>query len=175
MPTIVRPAAGEYAPYYGRYIEQVPDGDLLRTLAEQGRETVALLRSIPEERGAHRYAPEKWSIKDVVLHLADAERVFGYRAMHFARRDPTPLPSFDENEWARQAGADRRSLADLVTEFELVRAATIALLRGFDDDQIGQRGTASGKEVTARALAWIIAGHERHHLTILRERYLTSS
>jgi hypothetical protein len=173
MPTYARPAADEYAPYYGRYIAQVPDGDLLATLTRQGAETAALLRAIPEQRGSHRYAPDKWSIKDVVLHIADAERVFAYRALSFARRDPTPLPSFDENAWAPRAGADRRQLANLVTELELVRAATLGLLRGLDDEQVGQRGTASGKEVTTRALAWIIAGHERHHVAILRERYLT--
>lgn len=173
MPTFARPAADEYAPYYGRYIDLVTEGDLLATLARQGAETTALLRTVPESRGTHRYAPEKWSIKDVVLHIADAERVFAYRALSIARRDRTPLPSFDENEWARSSGADRRPLAELVREFELVRAATVALLGGLEDQQVGQRGTASGKEVTTRALAWIIAGHERHHVTILRERYLT--
>ena len=172
MPTYARPAADEYAPFYAGYVARVPDGDLLRTLTEQGRETVALLRTIPEQRGTHRYAPEKWSIKDVVLHMADAERVFAYRALRFARRDQTPLPSFDENEWARTAGADRRALSDLVNELELVRSATLQLLRGLDDEAVGQRGTASGKEMTTRAMAWIIAGHERHHVAILRERYL---
>lgn len=172
MPTFVRPGADEYAPYYERYVSLVPDGDLLATLTRQGGETVALLRSLPDERGMHRYAPEKWSINDVVLHLADAERVFGYRALTFARGDRTPLPSFEHDDWVVVARADGRRLPDLVDEFEQVRKGTLALLRGLDDEAIARRGTASGKEVTARALAWIIAGHERHHVAILRERYL---
>jgi hypothetical protein len=172
MPTFARPAADEYAPYYGRYIEQVPDGDLLSLLSTQVGETASLLRSIPEKRGLHRYAEGKWSINDVVQHMSDAERVFSYRALRFARGDATPLASFDENAWAPEAKADTRKLSDLVKEFEQVRGSTLALLRGLDDAAVGRRGKASGHDVTARALAWIIAGHERHHVTILRERYL---
>lgn len=172
MPTFARPAAGEHSPYFGRYVEQVPDGDLLALLDTQVRETASLLRSLPEQRGLHRYSEGKWSINDVVQHISDAERVFSYRALRFARGDTTPLASFEQDGWVPVANADGRKLSDLVSELEQVRGSTLALLRSLDDAAIGRRGTASGFEVTVRALAWIIAGHERHHLTILRERYL---
>ena len=174
MPTISRPASNEYAPYYDRYISAVPDGDLLTLMERQVRETAALLRALPESRGSHRYAPDKWSIKDVVAHVVDAERVFAFRALHFARGAPTPLPSFEENEWARTADAEARTLSDLVSELEVVRTATIPLFRGMSEAAIGRRGVANGVEITPRALAWVIAGHERHHVRILRERYLTN-
>src|SRR5690349_12468633 len=150
MPTIARPAADEFAPYYGRYIEQVPDGDLLGLLATQVKETASLLRSLPEKRGLHRYAAGKWSINDVVQHMSDAERVFSYRALRFARGDATPLASFEQDDWVPVAKADSRRLSDLVSEFEQVRGATLALFRGLDDAAIGRRGQASGKDVTAR-------------------------
>lgn len=172
MPTISRPSADEYDPYYANYIAGVPDGDLLTLLERQGGETAALLRALPESRGTHRYSAEKWSVKDVVAHVADAERVFGYRALRFARGDRTPLSGFEQDDWVRAAGADARSLADLVRELEAVRGATVALFRGMDDAAIARRGTANGVEITTRALAWIVAGHERHHVRILRERYL---
>lgn len=172
MPTISRPASDEYAPYYHRYISLVPDGDLLDLLARQGREMMTLLRALPEARGAHRYAEGKWSIREVVGHMADTERVMGYRALSIARGDRTPLPGFEQDDWVRLGGADARAMKDLVDELELVRAATLALLRGLDAEAIARRGTANGVEVTTRALAWIISGHERHHLAVLRERYL---
>lgn len=169
---ITRPAADEYAPYYSRYISRVPEGDVLELLERQGRESSALLRALPEGRGAHRYAPDKWSVKEVVGHVADSERIFSYRALRIGRADSTPLPGFEQDDFVRVAGSDRRPLRDLVAELEAVRAATIALFRGLDDEALARRGTASGQAVTARALAYIIAGHERHHLEILRGRYL---
>jgi hypothetical protein len=172
--TIARPASSEYAPFYGGYVGAVPDGDFLPLLERQGSETVALLRAVSEKTSQHRYAPGKWSIREVVGHLTDAERVFTYRALSFARGDATPLPSFDENTWAATSNADRRPLADLIGDFEAVRAATLALLRGFDEEQFARAGIASGHQVTVRALAYIVAGHERHHVRILRERYLSS-
>lgn len=178
MPTthaIPRPAVGEYLPYYDRYIERVPQGDVVAILAEQLGDTLALLRSIPAERSLHRYAPGKWSMRDLVQHMADTERVMAYRALTIARGDATPLPGFGEDDWARVAGADRRDWRDLIAELEAVRSATLAFLRGLDDDATSRRGSANGAAVTVRALAFIIAGHERHHVSILRERYLTNA
>ena len=169
---IPRPVAGEYAPYYDRYLSKVPDGDLLRMLESQRRETQQLLAGLSEPKALHRYAPGKWSIKEVVGHVADAERVFCYRALRFARGDHMPLPSFDEQAWAPAGKFDARSLADLAAELDAVRRATIALFAGLPREALARRGVASDNEVSVQALAWIIAGHERHHVTILRERYL---
>jgi hypothetical protein len=169
--TIPRPASSEYAPSYSGYVSAVPDGDLLSLLARQGRETVKLLRGINEKKSRYRYAPGKWTIREVAGHVSDAERVFTYRALRFARGDATPLASFDENAWGDATNADARALADHIEELAAVRAATLALFRGFSEDQFARSGTASGHQITVRALAYITAGHERHHVKILRERY----
>jgi uncharacterized damage-inducible protein DinB len=168
---IPRPDVAEYAPYYGRYIDKVPDGDLLRTLEDQGRETQRLLAGLSEAQALHRYAAGKWSIKEVIGHVADAERVFAYRALRFARADDTALPGFDEQAWVPAGRFDARSLKDLAAELDAVRRATIALLRGLGPDALARRGTASDNAVSVRAIAWIIAGHERHHMALLHERY----
>lgn len=168
------PVEGEFAPYYGRYVGQVPSGDVIDTLRSQFKETSALLRGIDASRTTSGYAPGKWSIRDIVLHMADTERVMAYRALRIARGDATPLASFDENVFAPMAGANARSMDSLVGELDAVRRATIAMLEGFPADAWGRWGTASDKSVTVRALAWIIAGHERHHVAIIRERYLRS-
>jgi len=170
---IPRPAATEYAPFHAAYVQAVPDGDVLSFLERQGRETVALLRGVSEKQSQHRYAPGKWSIREVVGHMNDAERVFTYRALSFARSDTTPLPGFDENAWGASSNADRRTLAELVEDFAAVRAATLTLFRGLSDNEIGRAGTASGHRVTVAALAYVVAGHEKHHLKILKERYLS--
>jgi transposase len=172
---IARPEAGEFAPYYGRYIDRVPDGDLLRTLQTQGDQVLALARSLPEERGGHRYAPDKWSIREVLGHIMDAERIFAYRALRIARGDATPLASFDENEYVPHGRFDQRTLADLAEEYEAVRRATLLLFRSMDGGALVRRGVASDNGVSTRALAWIIAGHEAHHLALLRERYLADA
>jgi len=173
-PTLQRPLEEEYAPFYANYIAQVPDGDVIVTLTKQLDETQALLRSITEARAGHRYAPEKWSIREVVGHLIDSERIFAYRALRFARGDTSPLAGFDQDEYVRASGSDRRKLADLAAEFADVRRSTIAMLRSLDDLAPERRGKANNNEVSVRAAAYIIAGHERHHLTILRERYLSA-
>lgn len=171
---ISRPSTDEFSAYYTPYVARVPDGDLLATLESQLGETLALLRGIPVDRSLHRYAPGKWSMRDLVQHLCDAERIFAYRALRIARGDETPLPGWDENRYAPVANADRRPWPELIAELESVRAATLALFRGLDDDAFARRGVANGQPVTVRALAWIIAGHERHHVAVLRERYLAS-
>jgi hypothetical protein len=169
---IPRPGPDEYVPYFGTYVNKVPAGDILEVLEAQRVETQRLLRSLTPAQALHRYAPGKWSIKEVVGHVADAERVFAYRALRFARGDETPLASFDENKWMPFCNFDARSMSDLADELDLVRRATLALFRSFDGPAIGRRGLANGNGVSVRAVAYIIAGHERHHVDILRERYL---
>jgi uncharacterized damage-inducible protein DinB len=171
-PRSTRPGPDEFAPYYGRYITRVADGDVLATLRSQVGETTSMLRAIPESRGGHRYADGKWSIRESIGHMSDTERVFAYRAMRFSRNDPTALPGFDENAFVGNASFDQRSLASLVDEFEAVRRATLAFFDGLLPDEFQRRGTASENPVSVRALAWIIAGHEIHHRAILKERYL---
>ena len=171
-PRATRPSAEEFAPYYGTYINKVSDGDIVSTLRAQFSETLAYLRAIPDSRAGHRYAPGKWSIREVVGHVSDAERVFTYRALRFARGDETPLPGFDENDFMKKSRLDDRSYAGLIDEFEAVRGATLALFDSLFPDEWSRHGSASGKDVSVRALAWIIAGHELHHVRILKERYL---
>ena len=169
---ITRPEPGEYAAYYAGYVAHVPDGDVVELLRAQIRETVEFLAGIPEERAGHRYAPGKWSIREVVGHMADVERIMAYRALRIARGDRTPLPGFDENAYVPAANFDVRTLDSLARELEAARRSTVAFLETLDAEVAARRGTVNNLEVTARALAYIIAGHERHHVKILRERYL---
>ncbi len=168
-----RPGDDEVPAFYARYVALVPEGDIADTLATQLDGTLDLLADHSDDDGLHRYAPGKWSIKQVVEHLADTERVFSARLLRFARADATPLPGFDENDYADAAGSDARPLAALMGDLRAVRAATVALVRGLAPDALDRRGTASGVEIRARAIPWIIAGHELHHRRVLRERYLT--
>lgn len=169
-----RPDPAEFAEYYGRYIAAVPDGSILASLESQRAEVASLLASIPEEKEGFRYAPGKWSIREVVGHVTDGERVFSCRALAFARGDEGPLPTFDENGYAAESGADVRSLAELAAELDTVRGATLSLFRGFGDEAWSRTGVASGYEFTVRSLAWIICGHAEHHMNILRDRYLAA-
>jgi uncharacterized damage-inducible protein DinB len=173
-PAPARPEVNEYASYYERYVSLAPEGDVVSALERQASETLALLRALPEERGAHRYAPDKWSVKQVVGHMSDGERLFAYRALSIARGDRAPLPGMEQEEWMAGADFDARTLSDLLDEFEAVRGATLHLLRHLSPEAWARRGTASDNEVTVRALAYIIAGHEAHHVGVLRERYLSS-
>ena len=168
----VRPEASEYAPYYERYVSLVPDGDVTGTLARQGEEVLALLGGVTEERAGFRYEPGKWSVKEVVGHVIDAERVFAYRAMAIARGDRAALPGMDQEEYMAGSDFDARTLADLAEEFSHLRRSNVLMLRGLTPAAWSRRGVASGNEVTVRALAYIIAGHAAHHLQVLRTRYL---
>ena len=173
MIAVARPAVDEYAPAFADYVGRVGDDeDILAVLSGQLDEVLAQLARVSEARGGYRYAPGKWSIKEVIGHVTDAERVFCYRALSFARGDKNPLPSFDEQAWAPAGKFDARPLADLAAELDAVRRATIALFSGLPHDALARRGVASDNEVSVKSLAWIIAGHERHHVAILRERYL---
>lgn len=167
-----RPEPNEYADYYGSYIAGV-DEPLMQALEDETREWRTLLASVPPEKEGYRYAAGKWSIREVVGHVIDAERMFSVRAMAFARGDRSHYPSFDENAYAAASGADGRTLADLAEELSAVRAATLLLLRSFSEEVWSRRGVASGNEFTVRSLAWIIAGHSRHHRRVLKERYLS--
>jgi len=170
--TIGRPAADEHAEFYTKYVTRVPDGDLVGQLREQLIETATMLRGIPADRADFAYAPGKWSVKEVIGHMIDVERVMSYRAVRFARNDKTELPGFDENWWAANANFGARTIDDLVDELEVVRAATIHFAKHLTAEEQTRRGKANGQEVTVRALMYIIAGHERHHAALLRERYL---
>lgn len=174
MQAMSRPAATEFAPYYGTYVNAMPDGDVVQALASQGEETFGVLSALSDEQGGFRYAPEKWTIRDLVQHLCDSERIFTYRALRFARGDGAPLPGFEQNAYAVAAHADRRPLRDLAAELRDIRRTTLALVRSFDGEMLGRSGMASGSPMSVRALVWVIAGHERHHLRVLRERYLTA-
>lgn len=169
---IARPQPDEYATYYGGYISRVPEGDLLAMLGAQVGDTLALLRTIPEARGTYRYAPDKWTIKEVVGHICDTERIMGYRALRIARGDQTPLPGFEQNDYVPAGHFDRRTIADLGEELSAIRQATLHLFRHFDAEALIRRGTASGNPFTPRALGFVIAGHERHHVAILKANYL---
>lgn len=166
-----RPASDEYLSYYERYISLVPDGNLVELLAEQNRETVRLLSEVDDNRALYAYAPGKWTIKEVVGHLSDAERIFAHRALRFARSDGQPLPGFDENAYVPAGRFNERPIADLVDEFRAIRASTVHLFRYLNDEELARRGIANNNPISVRALAFVIAGHERHHAKLLRERY----
>jgi hypothetical protein len=166
-----RPEADEIPSHYAGYIQRVPETDPVIVCASQIEDTAGLLRGLSDTDALYRYGRGKWSIKEVIGHLADTERIMTYRALRIARGDTTPLPSFDENAYVPVAKFDARSLADLVGELRTVRAATLALMRTFDEDAWRRRGTASGKPVSVRALGFMIPGHERHHVEVLRTRY----
>jgi len=166
------PDRTEAAEYYFTYIDKVGAGDIRQILADQSAETLAILRGISEEKSLHRYAPDKWSIRQVLSHLNDAERAFVFRAFWFARGFDTPLPSFDQNTAVSAADADARSWSSHVEEFTTVRAATLSFFQSLAADAWNRRGVASGNPFTVRALAYITAGHVTHHMRILQERYL---
>ena len=169
-----RPAPGEYAEFYAKYVARVPTGDITALLRDQLADTRNLLRGVPPGEADRGYAPGKWTIKEVVGHLCDAERIFAYRALRIARADRTPLPGFDENEFVATASFGERDLGHLLEEFTLLRNSTIALFRGLPHEAWPRRGVASDNEVSVRAIAAIIAGHELHHREILETRYLNA-
>jgi len=167
-----RPDRSEAAPYYFRYIDQVPDGDVCDQLVAQLEEIRELTNAITVTQSLHRYAPGKWSIRDVMNHLSDCERLFVGRAFWFARGFTSPLPSFDQEVAVSAADADARPWSDIVAEFEAIRAGTIAFFRSLPAEAWERRGIASDNPFTVRALAYMCVGHVIHHTTILRERYL---
>lgn len=167
-----RPQADEHDPYFSRYLALVPEEDILGAIEEQGGVTGGLLRKLTETQAAFRYAEGKWSVKQIVGHVTDGMRVFAHRALCIARGETQSLPGFDENLYVENAGFDDRPLSDLLEDLAATRAATLRLLRGLPEAAWTRKGTANNSPVTVRALAWMIAGHERHHVNVLRERYL---
>jgi len=158
--------------FYRNYIRQVPESDLLAALRASGNRAQELVASIPEDKGGFRYAEGKWSIREVLCHLLDGERVFAYRALRFARNDRTPLPGYEQDDYAPQANASARTLKRLAEEMARLRASTIDLFEGFTPEMLARRGVANQAEITVLAIGCIIAGHERHHIQVLKERYL---
>jgi len=166
------PAAEECSPFYRKYIDELNAADLFAALDQVTAASNALVARIPPGMDGHRYAPDKWSIAEVLQHLVDCERIFQYRALRFARNDRTELPGFDENSYAQEAAANVRSMADVYKELLLVRRSMVALFRSFPDGTALRSGPANGRTITVRALGWTIAGHHLHHLRILEQRYL---
>ena len=172
-PDYRRPEPSEYAPYQKTYLELVPEEDILQCLERQLPENIAVRESLPESRGDYSYAPGKWTLKEVLGHIADAERVLSYRALRIARGDATPLASFDQDAWVRHAGCAQRTARSLLEEMRAVRQATLSLFRSLEPAALLRRGTTdTGNPFTVRAVPYIIVGHERHHLRIIRDRYL---
>lgn len=167
-----RPGPDEYNPYFGKYIARVPDGDLVQILQNQLAQTLMLLRPLSEAQGGFAYAPGKWTIKEVIGHMSDVERVMAYRALHCARNDSAPLPSFDENGWMPPAGFNDRTMLGLMDELAAVRAASVALFAGLPQEAWVRDAVVGGTRTSVRALACIIAGHELHHRDGLRQNYL---
>jgi len=166
-----RPDAGEYAEYYANYISKVPGTDVLGILEAQRLHMSQLFAGRTERDGNFRYAPGKWTVKEVLGHITDAERIFTYRALRIARGDQTPLPSFEQDDYVKSGGFAARTLGDLVEEFGAVRSASSALFRSFNEEGWSRRGVASQKQVTVRALGFITAGHQIHHRMVLEEQY----
>ncbi len=168
---IPRPGPDEYPPYCEKYVALITGNDILAILEDHCRQMAVLFGGRGERDGGFRYALEKWTVKEVLGHVSDTERVFAYRALRIARNDKTPLATFEQDDFVRYSPCARGRLADLVEEFTIVRRATLALLRPLDEDAWLRRGTASGFEVSVRGVAYMIAGHELHHRRILEERY----
>jgi DinB superfamily len=172
---MARPETSEYASHYGTYVTLVPEVDIVAAMRSELAKTMALLNGIADHDAIVCHPPYTWTIKQVVGHLTDCERIFGYRALRFARGDATPLPGFDENDYARFAESHQRPLRDLAAEFEALRNSHLWLFQNLPANAWLQRGSANGNDVSVRAIAYIIVGHERHHATILRRRLVNSS
>lgn len=168
----IKPSAGEYPSYFESYIDQVPEGNLLEILISQIEETTAFLSTLEESQWNYRYAPGKWTLKEMLGHISDTERIMGYRLLRISRGDQTPLSGYDEDEYVKGASFQNQSIAELLEEFRAVRHSTYTLLRGLNEDGWGRTGVANDKEISVRAIAYIIAGHELHHVKIIKEKYL---
>jgi hypothetical protein len=166
------PQRDEAAPYYFRYIDLIDDGNILQVLRTQMEEALALFSGISEEKSLHRYQPEKWSLRQLLGHINDAERVFTYRALSFARGDAGPLPGFDQDPWVSAGQAEAHTWASHMEDFQAVRLSTMTMLRNFPAEAWEKRGVASDNSISVRALAFIMAGHVAHHLAVMREKYL---
>ena len=166
-----RPPDDHIPEYFRLYTNQAPDGDIFETLSREIEETLALVENLDEERAEFRYAEGKWSIKEVIGHLIDCERIFGYRALSFARGETASLPGFEENDYAANSDCSERTMADVAEEFRHLRTSSLSLFRGFSERAWDREGTSNGLVFRTRAFPWIFAGHELHHRKVLQERY----
>jgi hypothetical protein len=171
---MTRPDSTEYAPYFSRYISLVPEGDIERTMEAQLGSTLEVLLALPEGMGGRTYAPGKWTIKQVLGHLTDTERILTYRALCISRNEKTPLPGYEPDAYVTHGDFNGRTLGGLIEEFAAVRRSSLQLFRNFTDEQWNRRATAGSNEISTRALAYIVAGHELHHMAVLKSRYLTA-
>ena len=169
---ILRPSKGDYPEYYDKYISRVLSKDPIRELKEGKRQMLRLIRKLNRKQLAYRYEEGKWTIKEILVHLMDGERVFCYRALRFARNDKTELPGFEEKEWAPNSKATGRKIRSMLREYSAVRDATIELFSNFDKEMLNRSGVANGNPISVRSLVYIVAGHEIHHMGIIREKYL---
>ena len=169
---IGRPAINEYAPFYETYISKIGSDDLIKELENGEKDVTNLLKNLPEEKLDYRYAEGKWSIRELIIHLMDVERIFTYRALRFSRNDQTPLAGFDDEPYIAESNASERSLQSLLDEYHAIRKATIEFFRNITPEMSLRKGNANGREISVRALGYIIPGHEGHHLGVIRERYL---
>ena len=171
-PVIALPEPGEYAEYYHQYISRIPANDLLSYFERQSESVASVASGLTEEQLLYRYAPNKWSVKDVLCHIIDSERIFGYRALRIARNDKTELPGFEQNDFVEAAHADRRDINDIISEYSGIRRANIEMFKSLDDEQLMRIGTANNNKMSVRAIGYLIAGHEQHHLSVIKARYL---
>lgn len=169
---INKPQSGEYAPYYGNYISLMTGPDIKGDLARQPDELRQVLSGVPDEKGAYSYAPGKWSIKELLSHIIDGERIFAYRVLRISRGDATPIEGFEQDDYIANSNANARTFSSLLDEFELQRRSNLLMLEKVDDAASARMGTASENPVSARAVIYIMGGHVAHHLNILKERYL---
>jgi uncharacterized damage-inducible protein DinB len=169
---MTKPDLSDIPAFYKGYIENVKDMDVIEALQQSSKTALHVFRAIPEDMGMYRYAEGKWSIKELLNHMMDAERIFAYRALRFSRNDKTPLPGFEENDYAPLANAHARSIAQLCDETERLRQSTIDLFSSFDEEMLKREGSANNKKLSVLNLGYVIAGHETHHRKIIVERYL---
>lgn len=167
-----RPQVNEHPAYYTHYIGLVKGDNILKQLEDQVIDIQAIISEIPEEKENYAYAPGKWTIKEVLGHIIDTERIMAYRALRFARKDKTALPGFDENEYVTNSDYNKRTLYDIAHEFAIVRESNLALFKHFNEEALDQRGTANNNEATVRAILFMIAGHANHHLNVIKTKYL---
>lgn len=172
MPVITRPTEAEYAPFFQRYTSKVSEKDAFAVLEQAFSDNLAFFAAIPEDRWSFRYAPGKWSLKESIIHMIDTERIFAYRALRIARNDKTPLPGFEQDDYVPFYNAEQRTPASIISEYKAVRTATLELFRHLTAEDLERTGTSSGMPISVRALAYLIAGHERHHILLTKERYL---
>ncbi len=167
-----RPKPGDYAQYYERYISEIKGSNILKVLESQLSETIVFLKSVPEEKGSHKYAEGKWTVKEVIGHFTDTERIFAYRALCFARGEAKILPGFEQDDYVSSGKFNAKPLSDLINEFRLVRESNLVLFKSFDADSLAKAGYVDENRITVSAILFIIAGHTKHHLKIIKEKYL---